>query len=92
MGTKTKTILIALAITSVAGCNKEVECQTCSDEHPIGNIFKNECKTPWEPMSDINPCNKYELKIDSLQKEIMEIGWKLDSMTLVHDYNFAFTK
>ena len=33
-----------------------------------------------------------ELKIDSLQTEIMHIGWKLDSMTLEHDYGFAFTK
>ena len=32
-----------------------------------------------------------KLKIDSLLQEIMDIGWKLDSMTLQHDYNFAFT-
>ena len=32
-----------------------------------------------------------KLKIASLLQEIMDIGWKLDSMTLQHDYNFAFT-
>ena len=37
----------------------------------------------------MNSSNK--LKIDSLQLEIMEIGWKLDSMTLQYDYGFAFT-
>ena len=30
-------------------------------------------------------------KIDSLELEIMDLGRKLDSMTLVHDYNFTFT-
>ena len=35
--------------------------------------------------------NTNELKIDSLQQEIMEIGWKLDSMTLEYDYNYSFT-
>ena len=30
-------------------------------------------------------------KIDSLYQEIMDIGWKLDSMTLEHDYNYSFT-
>ena len=32
-----------------------------------------------------------ELKIDSLQEEIMDIGWKLDSMTLEYDHNYSFT-
>ena len=32
-----------------------------------------------------------ELKIDSLQEEMMDIGWKLDSMILEHDYNYSFT-
>ena len=35
--------------------------------------------------------NSNKSKIDSLQLEIMEIGWKLDSMVLEHDYNFSFT-
>ena len=30
-------------------------------------------------------------KVDSLYQEIMDIGWKLDSMTLEHDYNYSFT-
>ena len=30
-------------------------------------------------------------KIDSLELEIMDLGRKLDSMTLKHDYDFAFT-
>ena len=30
-------------------------------------------------------------KIDSLELEIMDLGRKLDSMTLKYDYNFAFT-
>ena len=32
-----------------------------------------------------------KLKIDSLLQEIMDIGWKLDSMTLQHNYGYAFT-
>ena len=31
-----------------------------------------------------------ELKIDSLQQEIMDIGWKLDSMMLKYDENWKF--
>ena len=30
-------------------------------------------------------------KIDSLQQELMNLGGKLDSMMLKHDYNFEFT-
>ena len=30
-------------------------------------------------------------KIDSLQQEIMDIGWKLDSMTLKYDEGWEFT-
>ena len=30
-------------------------------------------------------------KIDSLELEIMDLGKKLDSMTLKYDYDFAFT-
>ena len=30
-------------------------------------------------------------KIDSLELEIMDLGRKLDSMTLKYDYDFAFT-
>ena len=30
-------------------------------------------------------------KIDSLQQEIMYIGWKLDSMILEHDEGWVFT-
>ena len=32
-----------------------------------------------------------ELKIDSLEKEMMDLGGKLDSMVLEHDYGFVFT-
>ena len=32
-----------------------------------------------------------ELKIDSLEKEMMDLGSKLDSMVLEHDYGFVFT-
>ena len=32
-----------------------------------------------------------ELKIDSLEKEMMDLGGKLDSMILEHDYGFVFT-
>ena len=32
-----------------------------------------------------------ELKIDSLEKEMMDLGGKLDSMILEHDYGFTFT-
>ena len=32
-----------------------------------------------------------ELKIDSLQQEVMYLGSKLDSMILKHDYGFTFT-
>jgi len=38
-----------------------------------------------------NPCENYELVIYSLQMENMKLGSKLDSMVLVHDYNYAFT-
>ena len=30
-------------------------------------------------------------KIDSLELEIMDLGRKLDSITLKHDYDFTFT-
>ena len=30
-------------------------------------------------------------KIDSLQQEIMDIGWKLDSMTLKYEHGWEFT-
>ena len=30
-------------------------------------------------------------KIDSLQQEIMNLGWKLDSMTLKYDEGWEFT-
>ena len=33
-----------------------------------------------------------ELKIDSLEKEMMDLGGKLDSMILEHDYGFVFTE
>ena len=32
-----------------------------------------------------------ELKIDSLETEMMNLGGKLDSMILEHDYGFVFT-
>ena len=32
-----------------------------------------------------------KLKIDSLQLEIMEIGWKNDSLTLKYEYGWEFT-
>ena len=38
-----------------------------------------------------NPCKNYELVIYSLQMENMKLGSRLDSMILVHDYNYAFT-
>jgi len=38
-----------------------------------------------------NPCENYELVIYSLQMENMKLGSQLDSMMLVHDYNYAFT-
>ena len=38
-----------------------------------------------------NPCKNYELVIYSLQIENMKLGGQLDSMILVHDYNYAFT-
>ena len=31
-----------------------------------------------------------ELKIDSLQEEMMDIGWKLDSMQLKYDFGYEF--
>ena len=34
--------------------------------------------------------NANELKIDSLQMEIMDLGQKLDSMVLKYDYNWEF--
>ena len=88
---KKEILIIGIAAMSLVACNKEVVCDTCDNGYPISNIFKNECKEPWVPTSDINPCNIYKAKIDSLQQEIMDIGWKLDSMMLKYDYNFAFT-
>ena len=38
-----------------------------------------------------NHCEIYESVIYSLQVENMKLGGKLDSMILVHDYNYAFT-
>ena len=38
-----------------------------------------------------NPCENHELVIYSLQMENMKLGGQLDSMILVHDYNYAFT-
>ena len=38
-----------------------------------------------------NLCKNYELVIYSLQMENMKLGGQLDSMILVHDYNYAFT-
>ena len=35
--------------------------------------------------------NSEKGKIDSLQLEIMNLGYKLDSMILEHDYGFSFT-
>ena len=35
--------------------------------------------------------NSEKGKIDSLQLEIMNLGYKLDSMLLEHDYGFTFT-
>ena len=35
--------------------------------------------------------NSEKGKIDSLQLEIMNLGYKLDSMVLEHDYGFTFT-
>ena len=35
--------------------------------------------------------NANELKIDSLQMEIMDLGRRLDSMVLKYDYNWEFT-
>ena len=35
--------------------------------------------------------NSYKGKIDSLQLEIMDIGWKLDSMTLKYEHEWVFT-
>ena len=35
--------------------------------------------------------NSEKGKIDSLQLEIMNLGHKLDSMILEHDYGFSFT-
>ena len=35
--------------------------------------------------------NSEKGKIDSLQLEIMNLGYKLDSMILEHDYGFTFT-
>ena len=32
-----------------------------------------------------------KLKIDSLLQEIMEIGWKNDSLTLKYEYGWEFT-
>tara|TARA_R100000084_G_C4524504_1_gene88319 strand:- start:73 stop:282 length:210 start_codon:yes stop_codon:yes gene_type:complete len=39
-----------------------------------------------------NTCKEYKDKVDLLQNEITLIGGKLDSMILLHDYGFAFTK
>ena len=38
-----------------------------------------------------NPCKIYEAVVYSLQMENMKLGSQLDSMMLVHDYNYAFT-
>jgi hypothetical protein len=38
-----------------------------------------------------NPCEIYESVVYSLQMENMKLGGQLDSMILVHDYNYAFT-
>ena len=38
-----------------------------------------------------NPCENYESVIYSLQMENMKLGGQLDSIMLVHDYNYAFT-
>ena len=90
---KNKVILAALIATGVIGCNKTVECHTCENGHPIGNLFNKECKEPWIPMSDVNPCVEvyYENKIDSLQQEIMDIGWKNDSLVLKYEHGWEFT-
>tara|TARA_R100001463_G_scaffold48475_1_gene97597 strand:+ start:673 stop:885 length:213 start_codon:yes stop_codon:yes gene_type:complete len=39
-----------------------------------------------------NTCKEYKDKVDLLQSELTLIGGKLDSMILLHDYGFAFTK
>ena len=39
-----------------------------------------------------SPCENYESVIYSLQMENMKLGSQLDSIMLVHDYNYAFTK
>jgi len=84
-------LTVGVLATTTIMCNKKVTCDTCDTGYPVSNEFKNKCETPWLPTSDINPCNIYQEKIDSLQLEIMDIGWKLDSMTLEHDYNYLFT-
>jgi predicted PurR-regulated permease PerM len=34
--------------------------------------------------------NSNKTKIDSLQEEIMDIGWKYDSLLLKYEYNWEF--
>ncbi len=58
---RNKKILAILVMVFIASCDKEIECQTCDNGYPISNIFKNECESPWIPISNINPCDTCEL-------------------------------
>ena len=87
---KKEILTIGILVVSFTTCNKEIICDTCDNGHPVSNVFKNECKKPWTPTSDINPCNIYKAKIDSLQQEIMDIGWKNDSLVLKYEYGWEF--
>ena len=84
-------LTVGVLATTTIMCNREVVCDTCDTGYPISKEFKNKCEKPWLPTSDINPCNIYQAKIDSLQLEIMDIGWKNDSLTLKYEYGWDFT-
>ena len=77
--TTNKIIIISLAISLLCfnTINKKLD-----DNKEIWNISKK---------LDMIVENSKIGKIDSLQFEIMYLGNKLDSMILVHDYNYAFT-
>ena len=84
-------LTIGVLATTTIMCNKEVICDTCDAGYPISKKFKNKCEKPWLPTSDVNPCDIYQATIDSLHQELSNIGGKLDSMILKHDYGFDFT-
>ena len=78
--TTNKIIIIALGVSLWHSCTLNKKYNNVSKK--LDMIVSNQEKI-W--------LKDNELKIDSLEIEMMDLGGKLDSMILEHDYGFVFT-